>query len=114
MGMVTLGNIMSQILSGRITPESPIANCMYKSFKKVTLDTSLGRLSRILDHDHYAVVVRSQRLYTDKGKLDEKEMIFGIVTRIDLLNFITLSQQEAAQNGITSIKSEVMNIHGAA
>jgi len=41
-------------------------------------------------------------------------MIFGIVTRIDLLNFITLSQQEAAQNGITSIKSEVMNIHGAA
>ena len=38
-------------------------------------------------------------LDTDKGKLDEKEMIFGIVTRIDVLNFITLSQQEAAQNG---------------
>lgn len=35
MGMVTLGNIMSQILSGRITPESPIVNSMYKNFKKV-------------------------------------------------------------------------------
>ena len=37
---------------------------------------------------------------TDKGKLDEKEMIFGIVTRIDLLNFITLNQNErTVQNG---------------
>jgi len=41
MGMVTLGNIMSQILSGRITPESPIANCMYKSFKKVRIRLTL-------------------------------------------------------------------------
>ena len=35
MGMVTLGNIMSQILSGRVTPESPVAKCIYKNFKKV-------------------------------------------------------------------------------
>lgn len=99
-GMVTLGNIMSQMLTERITPESPIANIVYKNFKKVTLDSNLGRLSRILDHDHYAVVVHRQRLYTDKGKLDEKEMIFGIVTRIDLLNFITLNQNErTVQNG---------------
>lgn len=100
MGMVTLGNIMSQILSGRVTPESPIVKCIYKNFKKVTLDSSLGQLSCILDLDHYAVVVHSQRLYNDKGKLDQKEMIFGIVTRIDLLNFITLGQQgEATSNG---------------
>lgn len=39
-------------------------------------------------------------LDNDKGKLDQKEMIFGIVTRIDLLNFITLGQQgEATSNG---------------
>ena len=31
---------------------------------------------------------------SNKGKPDEKEMIFGIVTRIDLLNFITLNQKE--------------------
>ena len=37
MGMVTLGNIMSQIISGRITPESPIVNSMYKNFKKVNV-----------------------------------------------------------------------------
>jgi len=99
-GMVTLGNIMSQMLTGRITPESPIANSIYKNFKKVTLGSSLGRLSRILDHDHYAVVVHRQRLYSDKGKMDEKEMIFGIVARIDLLNFITLNQNErTVQNG---------------
>lgn len=97
MGMVTLGNIMSQMLSGRITAESPIIHSVYKNFKKVKLDTTLGRLSRILDHDHYAVVVHRQRLYSNKGKPDEKEMIFGIVTRIDLLNFITLNQNK---NGV--------------
>ena len=41
MGMVTLGNIMSQILSGRITPESPIVNSMYKNFKKVKVAFAL-------------------------------------------------------------------------
>ena len=35
-GMVTLGNIMSQMLTERITPESPIANSVYKNFKKVS------------------------------------------------------------------------------
>lgn len=35
-------------------------------------------------------------LDTEKGKMDRKEMIFGIVTRIDLLNFITLSQKTEA------------------
>ena len=34
--MVTLGNIMSQMLSGRITSESPIVNSVYKNFKKVS------------------------------------------------------------------------------
>ncbi|XP_022791558.1 cystathionine beta-synthase-like [Stylophora pistillata] len=97
MGMVTLGNIMSQMVSGRVTPESPIINSVYKNFKKVTLDTTLGQLSRILDHDHYAVVVHRQRPHSGKGKLDEKEMIFGIVTRIDFMNFITLNQNK---NGV--------------
>ena len=39
-------------------------------------------------------------LDNDKGMLEDKEMIFGIVTRIDLLNFITLNNKnETAQNG---------------
>ncbi|KAJ7381327.1 hypothetical protein OS493_001450 [Desmophyllum pertusum] len=41
MGMVTLGNIMSQMLSGRITPESPIANSVYKNFKRLHLTLAL-------------------------------------------------------------------------
>lgn len=39
-------------------------------------------------------------LDNDKGTLEDKEMIFGIVTRIDLLNFITLNnEKETAKNG---------------
>ena len=43
MGMVTLGNIMSRMLSARITSESPIINSVYKNFKKVISESSLKR-----------------------------------------------------------------------
>ena len=38
-----------------------------------------------------------QPLDSVRGKQHEKEMIFGIVTHIDLLNFVTLNQKE---NGV--------------
>jgi len=92
LGMITLGNIMSQIVAGRMMPTDTVLQCIYKNFKKVTLDTDLGKLSRILDIDHYALVVHSQRVYEDNSVMKEKEMIFGIVTRVDLLNYITRAE----------------------
>ncbi|XP_020904552.1 cystathionine beta-synthase [Exaiptasia diaphana] len=89
LGMITLGNIMSQIVAGRMKPTDNVSQCIYKNFKKVTLDTELGKLSRILDIDHYALVVHSQRVYEENSVMKEKEMIFGIVTRVDLLSYIT-------------------------
>ena len=35
--MVTLGNIMSQILNGTITPDCAVSKCLYRKFKKVTI-----------------------------------------------------------------------------
>ncbi|EDO43469.1 predicted protein [Nematostella vectensis] len=92
LGMLTLGNIMSHIIAGRMKPSDSVSKCIYKNFKKVTLETNLGTLSRILDHDHYALVVHSQRVYIAPDKVTEKEMVFGIVTRVDLLNYITRSE----------------------
>ncbi|XP_031570936.1 cystathionine beta-synthase-like [Actinia tenebrosa] len=95
LGMITLGNIMSQILAGRLKPSDDVSICIYKNFKKVTLDTDLRKLSRILDIDHYALVVHSQRVYNDTDVMKQKEMIFGIVTRVDLLNYITHAEAKS-------------------
>lgn len=88
-GMVTVGHMMSQVTKGKVKVSDPVSTALYKQFKTVTIETTLGRLSRMLDTDHYVLVVHDQRQYSEGGKETRKQMIFGIATRIDLLNFIT-------------------------
>ncbi|XP_076457602.1 cystathionine beta-synthase-like isoform X2 [Babylonia areolata] len=88
-GMVTVGNILAQMVKNKVGPSDPVANIMYKQFKMIKMDTRLGQLSRMLDTDHFVLVVHDQRQYTgSSATMEKKQMIFGIATRIDLLNFI--------------------------
>jgi cystathionine beta-synthase len=94
LGVIALGNITSQITSGRVKPTDPVSKALYRQFRQVTMKTTLGELSRIFDRDHFALVVTTQRQYqdTDSEQATEKSVIFGIVTRIDLLDFIVTSE----------------------
>ncbi|XP_030833990.1 cystathionine beta-synthase-like [Strongylocentrotus purpuratus] len=97
-GVVTLGSLMSQLLAAKIKPSTPVADCLYKQFRTVTLDTTLGNLSRVFDQDHFVLILQDQRLYSASQTVAQKKMIFGIATRIDLLHYITQSQPKA--NGV--------------
>ena len=35
LGMITLGNLMARIVAGKVTPETPLSECIYSKFKKV-------------------------------------------------------------------------------
>jgi len=37
-GMVTLGNLMQKMVSGKLTPESPVQEALYKNFHKVRIN----------------------------------------------------------------------------
>lgn len=63
--MVTLGSLMTRILTKKAEPKTPVADVLYGQFKRVTLNTTLGKVSRILDRDHYCLVVHNQRLCKD-------------------------------------------------
>lgn len=89
LGMVTVGNMMAQVVKAKVQKSDPVSKVMYKQFKQVQMDTSLGQLSRMLDTDHYVLVVHGQKQYQGANKTTQRQMIFGIATRIDLLNFIT-------------------------
>lgn len=89
MGMVTVGNMMAQVVRSKVKPSDPVSKAMYKQFKMVSMATSLGEISRMLDTDHFVLVVHGQRQYEGNNFVSKKQMIFGIATRIDLLNFIT-------------------------
>ena len=60
-GMVTLGSLMTRLLSKKIETKTPVEKVLYGQFKRVTLDTTLSKVSRILDRDHYCLVVYNQR-----------------------------------------------------
>lgn len=88
MGMVTNGNLLSKITSGRVGASDPISAALFKQFARVTQQTSLYRLSKIFDRDHYAVVIASQQRFNGPDSVTENQIVVGVASRIDLLNFI--------------------------
>jgi len=87
-GVVTPGNLMSKIVSGRVKSTDPVSKVTYSQFKKVTLQTELGTLSQIFNNDHFALVIATQTWYSTQNKESVKNLVVGVATRIDLLNFI--------------------------
>ncbi|XP_037102146.1 cystathionine beta-synthase-like [Syngnathus acus] len=93
LGMVTLGNMLASILAGKIKLSDPVNKVLYKQFKQIRLLDNLGKLSRILEIDHFALVVHEQIQYLTDGSPSLKQMVFGVVTAVDLLNFVTGRQR---------------------
>jgi cystathionine beta-synthase len=91
-GMVTLGSLMTRLLSKKAEPKTPVEDVLYSQFKRITLNTTLSKVSRILERDHFVLVVHNQRLYTNDS-VEERTVVIGIVTQIDLLNYITSHAQ---------------------
>uniref|UniRef100_K3XCE3 Cystathionine beta-synthase n=1 Tax=Globisporangium ultimum (strain ATCC 200006 / CBS 805.95 / DAOM BR144) TaxID=431595 RepID=K3XCE3_GLOUD len=88
-GVVSEGNLIAQLMPGRVKATDSVASAMYRQFKKVSTQTSLYELSRIFDRDHFALVVTEQKRIRKGGEIEVKSVIFGVVTRIDLLTYIT-------------------------
>uniref|UniRef100_A0A8C6WXR6 Cystathionine beta-synthase n=1 Tax=Neogobius melanostomus TaxID=47308 RepID=A0A8C6WXR6_9GOBI len=93
LGMVTLGNMLASILAGKIKISDPVSKVLYKQFKQVRLTDNLGKVSRILETDHFALVVHEQIQYLTDGSSTLKQMVFGVVTAVDLLNFVTYQER---------------------
>ncbi|XP_003218996.1 cystathionine beta-synthase-like protein isoform X2 [Anolis carolinensis] len=94
LGMVTLGNMLSSVLAGKVQPSDQVSKVIYKQFKKIRLQDNLGKLSHILEIDHFALVVHEQIQYHSNGESSKRQMVFGVVTAIDLLNFVTAREQQ--------------------
>jgi len=89
LGMVTLGNLTSQITTGRVKNDDPVSKALYKQFKQVSGTTTLAALSKIFMRDHFALCVTTQKNFTVSGSVEETSVVTGVVTPIDLLNYIT-------------------------
>ncbi|XP_062962004.1 cystathionine beta-synthase [Cynocephalus volans] len=108
LGMVTLGNMLSSLLAGKLHPSDQVHKVIYKQFKQICLTDTLGKLSHILEMDHFALVVHEQIQSRDQawsgevgghadqsnGKSSKRQMVFGVVTAIDLLNFVATRERD--------------------
>lgn len=62
--------------------------CLDRKFKQIKLDTPLATLSRIFETHHFALVVTTQKCASTHSNIAEKTVVYGVVTRIDLLDYI--------------------------
>jgi len=111
-GVATMGSLKAKLLKGKINATDPVEAATYTQFKKLNLDTTLSKLNRILDTEHFALVVHNQRLYTSDKNMQEREVIVGIVTDIDLLQYIARRESGSSPDGSGSI-SPRNSQHGA-
>ncbi|CAL4064108.1 unnamed protein product, partial [Meganyctiphanes norvegica] len=97
-GVVTLDTIMAKMVSSKIEGSSAVQQALYSDFKKITLDTPLSRVARILDRESFALVVHISHLCqhgpdTAGGRI-EREVCIGIITQVDFLNYITKPRED--------------------
>lgn len=114
-GIVTEGNILSALKTGRAKPDTTVqdAGVIYKTFHTFTMNDTLSKVAQALDHDPFVLIVTEQRCFApsstkkrkaedgDNGeaKLMTRSVVSGIVSRIDLLDFISHGdEKEAAIN----------------
>lgn len=80
--MVTLNEILSDLISGKLQRSDCVEQIMKKEFRKIDLRTTLGIISRILEKENYAVVLDEEK----------EDRFVGILTQIDLIDFIDNSK----------------------
>ena len=57
LGIATIMNLMNKILDRSLNASDPISKHLFKKFVKINDETTVGRLSRILEKESYVVVV---------------------------------------------------------
>lgn len=87
-GVITSDALLSNLISGMVEQTDCAEKVMIKQFTKVTNSITLGKLSRILEKESYAVV------------LNDDNTLIGIVDQNDIFNFIIKGDNTAQSNGI--------------
>uniref|UniRef100_A0AAQ6ALI7 Cystathionine beta-synthase n=1 Tax=Amphiprion ocellaris TaxID=80972 RepID=A0AAQ6ALI7_AMPOC len=91
-GMVTLETVLSSLLADKVELSDAVSLVLCKDFRQVQLTDSLGKLSHILETHNVALVVYDRTQYVTDGSAIRRQTVFGVVTAIDLLDYITTQE----------------------
>lgn len=99
LGVISEGALTSKISSGRVSGTDPVRAAIYAQFRRVATSTKLSDIARYFDRDAFAVVVQTQRVFSPGGGAKggaERSVVVGVVSRIDLLRYITKAGEDGA------------------
>ncbi|CAF0793257.1 unnamed protein product [Adineta steineri] len=88
MGVTTMYEIMAKMSCGTINAQDSVSKVVTDQFQTVQLDDNLAKLSRILETHKYVIIKFPHDHYQNCATEQNKTNRFGIITSIDLLNFI--------------------------
>ncbi|KAI8872478.1 pyridoxal-phosphate dependent enzyme [Ramicandelaber brevisporus] len=96
-GLVTLGNLLSRISSGRVTPTTAVSEIMFHfvtgghSYTEVNVDTPLAAMSKFFEAHSSAIVTKrtGDSAKFPSGPVKVKDLVpVHVVTKLDLLAYI--------------------------
>ncbi|CAI9722487.1 cystathionine beta-synthase-like isoform X2 [Octopus vulgaris] len=98
LGMVTVGSMMSNITHKKVKLCDPVSKILYNQYKQMPTSATVGQLSHLLDTDQFVLILHDQ---PQRGHLhgSVQTNIFGIATRLDLLNFLSKKDTHGINNG---------------
>ncbi|KAJ2607920.1 cystathionine beta-synthase [Coemansia sp. RSA 1365] len=95
-GIVTLGNVLSQMSTGRVTHAAKVSDVMFRfqtsssrKFREITPDTPLAELDRFFENNIAGIV-------TERLSIDEDRVAFTpvhVITAVDLLTFLMANKK---------------------
>ncbi|CAF4034371.1 unnamed protein product [Rotaria sp. Silwood1] len=105
-GMTTLCEIMAKMSRGTINAQDQVSKAVTDKFRTVQLNDSLAKLSRILEAHNYVIIKFAHDHYLDQSTRQHKTHIFGIITSIDLLEFIVKRNESNKAVKLNSVPQE--------
>lgn len=96
-GFLYLRHLTRKFVSQNYQLSSPIAKVVYKQIRKVTNETVLGLVSRILEMDEFVAVVNNAN------------KCIGVISHLDLLNFAAQGSNSVLNDSL-STASKLENI----
>ncbi|KAJ1727863.1 cystathionine beta-synthase [Coemansia biformis] len=98
-GIVTLGNVLALISSGRMTANAKVSDVMFrfqtnssKKFREITPETPLAELDHFFENNIAGIV-------TERLSIDEERVAFTpvhVVTAVDMLTYLMAEKRQAA------------------
>ncbi|XP_032905437.1 cystathionine beta-synthase-like [Amblyraja radiata] len=88
-GIVTLGNMESLILDGKLQLTDPVMKTIYNRFSKVSLNDTLGKITQALALNHFVLIIHKQIHDKASDECGRREEVHSVVTFMDVITQIT-------------------------